>query len=209
MFASVDSPQRIRRARRAATAIMLLLVAGCATRQSVQLPAIDSWEARASVLGNYANWEFSARIGVKAQDDGFNGNLRWTQAGEAFHVTVGGPLGIGTVKIDGDGPLLALTDKDGVRTELSDIDMELKNRYGWTIPVQSLRYWALGIPDPSMPARKVFNTDGELTRLEQQNWTVLITRYRDAGGQPMPSQLTASNADTRVRIVIDKWLFFD
>ena len=75
--------------------------------------------------------------------------------------------------------------------------------------MQSLRYWALGIPDPALPAQTEFDADGQLARLEQRNWTVLITRYRDGGGQLMPSRLTASNADTRVRVVIDKWLFFD
>ena len=207
--ASVDSPRRTRQARLTALALMLLLVAGCATRQSVSLPEIDSWEARTRVLGSFPSWEFSARIGVKTRDEGFNGKLRWVQDGDTFHATVGGPLGIGTVQIDGDDTLLALTDNEGERTELKDIERELQYRYGWTIPVQSLRYWALGIPDPALPAQTEFDADGQLARLEQRNWTVLITRYRDGGGQLMPSRLTASNADTRVRVVIDKWLFFD
>ena len=211
MFAYADSRQAINTTR--LLVVMLLSVsvsvAGCGARKGVLLPEIDSWETRTIVLGALEDWEFSGRIAVKAADDGFNARLRWSQDDDAFAATVGGPLGIGTVRIKGDGDKVVLIDKDGVRSELSNVEVELQYRYGWTIPVTSLRYWALGIPDPSLPAETAFDDDGRLARIEQDDWTVAILRYRDGGGQAMPFRLTASNADTRVRIVIDKWRFFD
>lgn len=188
----------------------LCLLASCATtRQGIALPDISTWEARSTVLGNLREWEFIGRIAVKAADDGFNGKFNWTQHDDAFNATVGGPLGIGTVRIEGDNRSVVLTDKDGVQTSLHDAETELRNRFGWTIPVTSLRYWALGIPDPSMAAETEFDGDGRLARLRQNNWLVEISRYREGGGQPMPRILSVRNADTRVRMVIDKWLFFD
>ncbi len=192
----------------AALAAMLVL-AGCATtRQSVDLPPLDSWETRTAVLGALDEWAFKGRIAVKAGDEGFNGNFHWAQAGDAFEASVGGPLGMGTVRMEGDGQAIALTDKDGVRTELADAEAELYRRYGWTIPVASLRYWALGIPDPALPAETRLDSEGRLTRLEQSAWTVEISRYSEGGGQSMPRILTATNPDTRVRMVIDRWSFF-
>ena len=44
---------------------------------------------------------------------------------------------------------------------------------------------------------------------EQGDWIVTISRYADGGGQPMPRILTATNPDTRVRMVIDRWSFFE
>jgi outer membrane lipoprotein LolB len=164
---------------------------------------------RNDVLGNHENWEFSARIAVKTSDDGFNGKLRWAQDGDGFRATVGGPLGIGTVRIEGDGLSVVLTDKDGNRTRLSDVEAELQARYGWTIPVRSLRYWALGIPEPNVPAQADFDDDGLLVALTQRNWEVTISRYRPGGGQLLPNRLSVSNSGTRVRMVIDDWLFFD
>jgi outer membrane lipoprotein LolB len=188
----------------------VFLVAGCATtRQGISLPDISTWEARSTVLGNLREWEFIGRIAVKASDEGFNGKFNWTQNDDAFNATVGGPLGIGTVRIEGDGRSVVLTDKDGVQTALRDAEAELRYRYGWTIPVASLRYWALGIPDPSMVAETEFDGDGRLARLRQSDWVVEISRYREGGGQPMPRILSVTNDDTRVRMVIDKWLFFD
>ena len=47
-------------------------------------------------------------------------------------------------------------------------------------------------------------------RLEQRGWIVEISRYKSKrGGQQMPRILSATNPETRVRMVIDRWLFFD
>ena len=190
--------------------LAMLMLAGCATaRQGIDLPEISSWEQRNAVLGHLQDWEFVGRVAVKAGDEGFNGKFNWAQQGEAFNATVGGPLGIGTVRLEGEGRGVTLTDKDGQRTVLEDVESELRYRYGWTIPVASLRYWALGIPDPSMSATSEFDETGRLIRLQQSDWMVEISRYRESAGQQMPRILSATNADTRVRLVIDRWLFFE
>ncbi len=195
---------------RACFLISLALFAGCATApRGIALPDIGSWDTRSEVLGELKAWEFKGRIAVKAGDDGFNGKINWSQRGDTFNTTVGGPLGMGTVRIEGNGQSVVLTDTDGFETVMQDAEAELWYRYGWTIPVASLRYWALGIPDPAMPARTEISEQGQLTRLEQANWTVDISRYREGGGQQMPRILTATSPDTRVRMVIDWWAFFD
>lgn len=193
-----------------ALVLSVLVLGACATtRQGIDLPDLDSWETRTEVLGHLEDWQFKGRIAVKSGDEGFNGKMNWSQQGEAFDATVGGPLGMGTVRIEGDGRTVALTDRDGEKTVLPDAERDLRMRFGWTIPVTSLRYWALGIPDPDMPATTEFDADGRLVRLEQSTWTVRISGYREGGGQSMPRILTATNPDTRVRMVIDHWIFFD
>jgi len=189
---------------------LAVLLAGCATTpKGVDLPPIDSWAQRQAVLGAIEDWQFKGRIAVKAGDDGFNGKLNWSQDGEAFDASVSGPLGMGTVRLEGDGRAVVLTDNDGVRTDLHDAEQELYFRYGWTIPVASLRYWALGIPDPSRPGDSETDAEGRLTRLSQGDWIVEISRYAEGGGQSMPRIMTATNPDTRVRMVIDQWIFLD
>lgn len=186
-----------------------MLLAGCASRPVAELPELSDWQIRQQVLAAANDWEFSGRIAVSAGDDGFNGKLRWAQKNDAFEATVSGPLGIGTVRIEGEGQRAVLTDKDGVRTELENVEEELLYRYGWTIPAKSLRYWALGIPDPDSAAQTTLNDANQLARLEQGGWTLNISNYRSSSGQSMPNRLSANKSSTRVRIVIDKWKFFD
>jgi len=200
----------VRHGRNAVLLAAYLLASGCVTTPAgVPLPEMDSWETRVAVLGARSHWEFSGRVAVKAGEEGFNGKINWSQQDEIFRMTVAGPLGVGAVRIEGDEHSFVLTDKDGVQTVLQDAERELFWRYGWTIPVSSLRYWALGIPDPATPAATALDELGRLQTLEQNNWRVEISSYRDRAGQSMPRILTASNPDTRVRMVFDNWLFFD
>lgn len=208
MYVNEFSPTRPDR-RSLAGLVILAVLAACAGPRSATLPDISSWDNRNSVLGDLDAWEFSGRIAVRTGDEGFNGKLRYSQDKRGFRATLSGPLGIGTVRLEGDDRSVTLTDKDGVRTALEDAELELRYRYGWTIPVASLRYWALGIPDPAAPAETTFGANGQLESMVQRNWSVAISRYGDGGGQLMPRRLTAQNPDTRVRLVIDHWVFFE
>lgn len=189
--------------------LVVLVLQACAVRRGLELPELSGWETRRAVLASVGVWEFRGRIGVSAGDEGFNGKLHWRQDGDHFHATVSGPLGIGTIRITGDGKRVRLTDKTGEVTELQDVELELQQRYGWTIPLLSLQFWALGIPDPSTVAALEFSEDGLLGRLEQGGWVVTIGQYADGGGQPMPRRLTAVNAEAKVKLVIDRWTFYN
>ena len=189
---------------------LILSLAGltaCATTTSVTLPALGDWENRKTVLEATDEWAFSGRIGVRAGEEGFNGKLWWRQDGTVFRARISGPIGIGTVFINGDGGEVSVTDRDGQVTELDDAERDLRARYGWTIPVTSLRFWALGIPDPSSGAEVQFNDSGLPGEIAQREWQVSIGRYADAAGQSMPARLTATSDDIRVRLLIDDWTF--
>lgn len=186
---------------------LIALTAACAGPGSVALPELTDWEARQAILADVDEWEFAGRIGVSAGDAGFNGQLRWRQDGVVFRARINGPLGIGTMFVNGDNRELTLTDRNGDVTELQDAEVQLRQMYGWTIPVTSLRFWALGIPDPASPAETEFGEDGQLRTLRQQNWLVDFTKYGEGGGQMLPRRLSAVNDDVKVRLVIDNWVF--
>lgn len=183
------------------------MLAACAGQRSMQLPELGDWESRRTILAGTDEWEFAGRIGVSAGQEGFNGKLWWRQNGPVFRARLSGPLGAGTVFINGDGDEITVTDGDGGVTELQDAEAELRQMYGWTIPVRSLRYWALGIPDPAAPAQTEFGEDGQLRKMRQENWEVDITQYREGGGQQMPRRLNAVSDDVKVRLVVDNWIF--
>ena len=184
------------------------LVGGCATQRGIELPQFETWEARRAVLQDLTDWNFSGRIGVSAGEEGFNGRLRWRQQANEFQASVSGPLGAGAVRIDGDADTITVEERDGTLTVLPNPERDLRERYGWTIPVTSLRFWALGIPDPALPAETEIDAAGQLSRLQQGGWAVSIPQYREGGGQPMPRRIVAENGDAKVRLVIDQWTFY-
>lgn len=201
------SPSRLTLLR-LATAALPLLLAGCATERGVALPDMDDWSSRQATLIGITDWSFSGRIGVSSEGEGFNGRLRWRQDDEDFDASLSGPLGAGAVRIEGNSEGLTVFDGDGVVTRLDNPELDLKYRYGWTIPVESLRYWVLGVPDPRLPAEFDLGEDGRLSRLVQGGWTAEISQYREGGGQLMPRRITAENGESRVRLIIDNWVFY-
>ncbi len=193
--------------RHACPVVTALLLTACAGPRGLELPDMADWETRQAVLADIDRWEFRGRIGVSAGTEGFNGKLRWRQKDDRFNATVSGPLGAGAIEIEGDGQQVSLTDKHGEVTRMQDAEAEIYARYGWTIPVASLRYWALGIPAPGVPASTEFDDDGRLSMLTQRDWVVTISQYREGGGQLMPRRIAAVNGEAKVRLVIDKWVF--
>ncbi len=98
-------------ARYIALTLSLLTIAGCATQRGVELPELSDWEARTRILAGMADWEFKGRIGVSAGDEGFNGKLRYAQNDNDFRLTVSGPLGFGSIRIEGDSRRVTVKDK--------------------------------------------------------------------------------------------------
>ena len=188
-------------------AFLVLAISGCAVQGGVALPDLSDWETRTRVLAGLDDWEFNGRIGVSGGGEGFNGKLRYYQNDDEFRAMVSGPLGFGTIQVRGNRQQVTVIDKDGVEWMLTDPEVDLLVMYGWTIPVASLRYWALGIPSPGELAFTEFDDEGRLTSLEQGNWHVKFVKYRQGGGQSMPRLLTAISGDNKVRLVIDNWTF--
>jgi outer membrane lipoprotein LolB len=200
--------QSLVRPHRLIVCLIAILISACAAQRSLELPAMGDWETRQRVLAKTQRFEFHARIGVKAGDDGFNGKLWWWQRDADFRATIGGPLSIGTVRIAGYGNEFTLTDKGGNVVRIYDAEADLQAMYGWSLPVESLRFWALGVPDPANVAVTEFGRDGLPSSIRQLNWRVEISQYRYAAGQLMPRRLTAVRDDTKVVLLIDDWAFF-
>lgn len=193
--------------KRLASILLTVVVAGCATQPQVELPPLGNWESRQEILAGLDNWGFSGRIAVRDGDDGFQGGLHWEQRRDYFSARVSGPLGMGTVRIAGDADAISVTDKEGEEIRLQAPEADLKDRYGWQIPIESLRYWALGIPDPANAESLSFGDDGRLAALEQAGWRVLIDSYRPAGDELMPRRIKARRGSAHVTVVIDRWMF--
>ncbi|MEM1173307.1 MAG: lipoprotein insertase outer membrane protein LolB [Pseudomonadota bacterium] len=194
-----------------AVLLACLWLAGCATtdRVEVDLPELGDWEQRRSLLEKTDDWALAGRIGIRSENDGFNARFRHTQDGGRFDSTLSGPLGVGTIRVSGDRRGILLTDKNGAELRLEQPELDLQRLYGWTIPVDSLKYWALGIPDPDVPGTPVLDDAGRLVLLEQRGWNVAIDRYREYAGQDLPARITATSPTTRVRLVVDRWRFYD
>ena len=204
----MNSGQPARRPGIAISLVALSLIAACAPLPVSELPELANWEDRNRILADLQEWEFRGRLGVRSADDGFNGKVHWQQLDADYDARISGPIGFGSLQISGNSGLVRLVDRDGKLTVLTNPEADLESLYGRTLPVRSLRYWALGIPDPEIPATTmVVDQGGLLTVLAQGGWHIEYPDYRPVAGQPMPRRLVATANDARVVLVFDTWVF--
>ncbi len=188
-------------------ACFLLTIFGCSATPVV-LPEFVDWTTRKISLQKMDKWEFAGRIVINSGSEGFTGRVRWHQDGDYYSAILSGPFGSNAIHIDGAGVKASLIDKRGDVISLADAENDLNARYGWAIPITSLRFWILGIPDPTVPAEVELNKNQQLNFLRQRGWDVAIDLYASVDGQLMPKRLKASMNDNQVRVFIDKWSFY-
>jgi len=185
---------------------LVLLVSACKTLPPAAAPGPGApWEMRRAALQSRTNFDLTGRIGVAAAQDGFNAKLRWQQQGTQSQLALDGPLGVGGVRIAANGDSLSVTSSRGEQLDSAAARREIETRLGFEPPIASLRYWVLGVPNPSQPSKEVLDDTQRLAALEQDGWKIAYTGYTDVQGEALPSKITLTRDTTRVRLVIDSW----
>jgi outer membrane lipoprotein LolB len=188
----------------ALTLAVTLLLAGCQTLPR-PAPNPESWEAHRAVLQGREHFEIKGRVAVAAGQEGFNASLRWIQNGAQTQLALDGPLGVGGARVTLDGTALSVVNAHGERLDSDAARAELKTRLGFEVPLASLRYWILGVPDPASPAAEVVDVDKRLTGLQQGGWQIEYADYAVVQGEWLPGRMTLKREDVRVRLIVDHW----
>lgn len=188
----------------------LLLLAGCETlAPRVDGPAdLQAWEARRDWLQELDRWRLEGRVAIAMQDDGWNANLDWTQAGEHLEVNFSGPLGVGSARVAGTPAQLEVHTADGEHFVTTDPEIDLYWQLGWTAPLDRMRYWVLGLPGPAgdSPALQI-DAAGRLAQLTQGAWTVEYIDYLVTdSGRVLPRKIEMRREGVRIRLVVSDWV---
>jgi outer membrane lipoprotein LolB len=186
-------------------AAMLAVLAGCRTLPPTPPPSAN-WEIRKPQLQTLEHFALRGRVAVAAGSEGFNANLHWTQDGGRSQVTLQGPLGVGGAELTAAGDDLTVVTSRGEHIESAAAHAELAARLGFDPPLSSLRYWVLGVPDPTQPASESLDlAQQRLSGLTQSGWHVEYQSYAFAAGEALPARLTLQRDAVRVRLLVDDW----
>ena len=165
-----------------------------------------SFENRQEDLLEWPFWEMDGRIGLTVAKDSYNGSVAWDQNGEAIDFRFRGPLGIGGLRIHGElDQQVRVKTTTGQDFTVNDFETEMQARMGWSIPINSLRYWALGIVDPEVDADVVLNDMDLLDELIQGDWKVVYERYTEVDGVQLPKKFKITGPDTRIKMLVNDW----
>lgn len=193
------------------------LLAGCAGQATKTLPAgaliceaatsiTACGEAIASVASTDVDstWSMQGRAAISTGQNAGNARIDWRQrAVQDYSVTLSAPITRQSWQLEVTNGNATITGLEGGPRTGSDAAALLRGATGWDIPVHAMRDWLRGKPAASpAPSRYVFDNVGRLIRLQQEGWQIDFENQRADG---LPGRITATRADSRVRLVIDQW----
>ena len=200
----------MRAGRVALTTLCLAILAACATTRGPMTTTTDAqWADRQDRLQALEEWELRGRISLSTKDDALSGTLTWRQLFGDMDFRFRGPLGIGGMRIVGDEHQLRVKTSSGDEFYLTDPVVDLERRFGWHVPLYSMRHWVLGVPATGSESRQQLDGAGRLKSLDQDGWVVNYDSYRDAGAEQLPRKLIMENGDISIRLIVDRWSFMD
>jgi outer membrane lipoprotein LolB len=177
------------------------VLAACVTTRRAPVPAPAGWEQRVAYLQTLSAWRLDGRVAAAAGTQGWQASLNWRETGAWAEVHLSGPLGIGSMVLKRSPDGLSLNGAPPSDAVLA----QLQQRLGFDPPIDHLRFWLLGVPDPSAAFQLERNDQDRASQLTQDDWTIDYDRYMPADGDLLPAHLVLHRAAVRVRIVVDRW----
>ncbi|MFK8015187.1 MAG: lipoprotein insertase outer membrane protein LolB [Gammaproteobacteria bacterium] len=182
---------------------MLAVAGGCAHQSTDPIEA-DSDRALRAVAQSFS---VTGKIGVSNAGKGYNGSLRWRQTGGELDMTVQGPIGIGRTRLYGESDRVEIENARGEVVVYHNPEEALLTHLGFTVPLQALRYWVAGVPDPGMPAGPLVPKSDlpGARRFAQAGWDVEVQALRTYDSGTLPRKLALSKGATRVKLILSTW----
>jgi outer membrane lipoprotein LolB len=177
------------------------VLCACATTRQLPPPVSAGWEQRAADLQALSPWQLDGRAAVAVGSQGWQATLNWQQLDESAEVHLSGPFGVGAMVLRQTPAGLSLNGAPPSDAVLS----QLQDRLGFALPIEHLRFWLLGVPDPGGAFDLTRNEQDRALELIQDEWTTDYDRYGPVGGDVLPVRMVLTRGNVRVRIAVDHW----
>lgn len=173
------------------------LLSACST-VSVQPEANYSKQVREH-LYKLDSWSFDGRLAITGRNDSWSASINWSHDPRQEEIKLSGPLGQGATVIELTDDFVSI-DRGNGKVQTSDQPEDfVSQQLGVFVPIQSLRYWVIGLPEPTQSFLET--TDG----FTQAGWLVSYKETQSVVGQSMPRKISVVNPDVKLKLIIDQW----
>lgn len=182
-----------------------MLLVGCSVPpRPVDVGAIP--DDRTARLLRIASWYCAGRFSYRGESETASGRFEWQRSPARESLLLSDPVGRGVLRVTRSGNSARMVTAQGEVSEAADIGQLLDRVAGAAIPVGSLRFWLLGVPDPAVEAFRVtVDEEGLPIALEQSGWIMSYSRYTDSVGVSVPAKLEARGPGITLRLIVSDW----
>lgn len=151
------------------------------------------------------SWDLSGAMSAKGKSKAWSAQIHWQQSGaNQYQIRLFGPLGSGTVIIDGKKGRITYT--DGPKKITSKNPDELFEREtGLRLPVQNLYYWVRGLPAPGSVTSSASGQNHALSTLDQNGYHITYINYTMVHHAMLPTKIRLEGHGLLIKLVIRQW----
>ena len=194
--------------------ILVVLIGACSQMSELQViqESGQSWDMRQQQLANINEWDIHARLVILLEDKVYPVGINWIRQHEYSSMVIEAPFGQGVIRIESN---VSIDEKKQFKLTLADgkyhfgatPEVLLVNLLGWSIPVNSLKSWVKGVPDPNVDFNYETYGSGRLKLLSQNGWSVNYLEYfsEQKQRQQLPKRLYLKHDNMALKIVIERW----
>lgn len=177
--------------------LLIGLVTACAVapEQSVEEYSLAVMHAAKS----QKRWSFEGRLALIDESESVSGSVIWRHDEVRDVIELIGPLGQGRTKVSVVANQVVVDDGDNIRVFYGEPDKILAGQVGVSIPVEALKFWVLGLNDPSQAF--VEQTGG----FYQGGWLVTYREMQAVNAQLLPKKIVAVKDKVRIKLIVDQW----
>ena len=156
-----------------------------------------------SVVYDLQRWAFEGRIAITGKNDAWSANINWEHSPTEDLIKLSGPLGQGGALIQLNASGVTIDQGGGDVKSSTDVENFINQQVGLAVPVNSLRYWVVGLPDKSQIANVSENG------FEQEGWKNQYKTMQPVGNYVLPRNMTVTNEAVKLKLFIDQWILDD
>lgn len=179
------------------TACFVLLMSACASVSTV--PGGFYSQAARAHLYDMREWRMEGRVAITSPKDSWSAHIEWSHLPDSETIRLSGPLGQGAVVIELSGDVVKI-DRGGGHVQTSNQPEQFINQQlGLFVPLQSLRFWAVGLPESGQAFQET--DDGFV----QDGWLIAYKEMQKTGAEIMPHKMAVSNEYAKLKLIVDQW----
>ena len=183
--------------KRAVVWLLVLIISGCSSVPVVQ--EVEYSDKLRAQLQDLQDWSFEGRMGLVAKNDSWQANIDWKHHLNEEEIRLAGPLGQGATLIQLSGNMVKIDRGwDKVQTS-SQPEAFISQQLGVFVPISSLRYWVIGLPEPT--SEFIEMTAG----FKQSGWLIEYKQMQRIDDHVVPRKIIVSNERAKLKLMIDQW----
>jgi outer membrane lipoprotein LolB len=145
-------------------------------------------------------WSFEGRLALTGKNDNWQANINWGHGPDDEEIKLSGPLGQGATVIQLTGDLVTIDRGNDKVKSSTQPEAFINQQLGMFVPVRSLRYWVVGLPEPTSAFVET------ATGFKQAGWFIEYKQMQPVDDQFMPRKITVTNEQVKLKLIIDQWV---